>query len=215
MPHYSISYWRNLPHIHLENQPIFITYRLKGSIPQEVMQRLKDEQNQFSLQIKEKKLCSSLARKEIANFRKRILRKWDQLLDTGSTGPTWLKQAEIARLVTDAIHHYDGKFYFLVCYCIMPNHVHQLVIPFAKEPPLHSVLRDLKGFTARMANRLLCRTGPFWQPESFDHVVRPGRLTQTLRYILENPVKAGLVSSWEEWPYSYISKEYLRMLVGQ
>jgi len=36
-------------------------------------------------------------------------------------------------------------------------------------------LGPLKGLTAHEANRILGRTGPFWQAESYDHPVRDGR----------------------------------------
>ncbi len=41
--------------------------------------------------------------------------------------------------------------------------------------------------------------------ESYDHVIRTAdELERTIQYVLNNPVKAGLVASWEEWPWSYI-----------
>ena len=67
-----------------------------------------------------------------------------------------------------------------------------------------NILHSLKIFTARKANRLLNRTGIFWQHESFDHVVRKGKeLERIIWYVLNNPVIGGLVGSWQDWPYSY------------
>ena len=83
----------------------------------------------------------------------------------------------------------------------MPNHVHLLV---TSSVPAPRWLRVLKGITAHQANRILGRSGkPFWQDESYDHVVRSeiefGRIQD---YIESNPVKAGLAASSELWKWS-------------
>lgn len=83
----------------------------------------------------------------------------------------------------------------------MANHVHVLLLPQIAPSQL---LKSLKGYTAREANRLLGRTGaPFWQRESYDHWVRdPAEWTRIAAYIEDNPVKAGLVSRAEEYRWS-------------
>jgi REP element-mobilizing transposase RayT len=64
-------------------------------------------------------------------------------------------------------------------------------------------LGPLKGFTAYQANRILGRTGTFWQQESYDHVVRSGAgLERVRRYIENNPVKAGLAATAEDYRWS-------------
>jgi len=75
----------------------------------------------------------------------------------------------------------------------MANHVHLLVLPRVSPSRF---LQTLKGYTAREANRLLGRTGqPFWQAESYDHVVRDDRESDRIKgYIENNPAKAGLVA---------------------
>jgi len=61
----------------------------------------------------------------------------------------------------------------------------------------------LNRFTSTKCNNHLERCGPFWQKESFDHWVRDvDELERIIRYIEENPVKAGLVASPEDWPHS-------------
>jgi len=83
----------------------------------------------------------------------------------------------------------------------MSNHVHILIWPKALLP---EITKAIKGFTAHEANRVLDRTGKkFWQDESFDHAVRSeDEFYRIMRYIERNPVKAGLVESPEEWPWS-------------
>jgi REP element-mobilizing transposase RayT len=83
----------------------------------------------------------------------------------------------------------------------MANHVHLLIRP--KITPDH-LLKSLKGASARFANRLLGRTGePFWQKESYDHWVRNQSEFEKIRaYIENNPVRAGLVRSPQDFPRS-------------
>jgi putative transposase len=55
-----------------------------------------------------------------------------------------------------------------------------------------------------MSNKLLKRKGIFWQHESYDHVVRDqDECSRIIRYVLENPVKAGLAGSAGEWKWNY------------
>ena len=87
----------------------------------------------------------------------------------------------------------------------MPNHVHLLITPQTDVPKL---LQKLKGSTARQANHWLGRTGtPFWQEESYDHLVRNSpEFVRIEKYIVQNPVQAKLVQSAEEYPWSSASK---------
>ncbi len=89
----------------------------------------------------------------------------------------------------------------------MPNHVHLLVTVLEQDMLFTRVLKSLKGFLARQANVLLNRTGqPFWQAESYDHVVRNAdEFNRIVSYILYNPVKAGLAREWDDYPYSYVA----------
>ena len=94
-------------------------------------------------------------------------------------------------------------------YVVMPNHVHLLITPLA---PLPEVLRRVKGRTSRESNVLLGSTGkPFWQHESYDHWVRGGDEFRRIQaYIENNPVKAGLVRTPEEYPWSSASGAWLK-----
>src|SRR6266852_5104312 len=64
-------------------------------------------------------------------------------------------------------------------------------------------LGPLKGFTGHTANRLLGRSGAFWQDESRDHLVRDSESFERIRHYFEwNPVKAGLAGTPEEFAWS-------------
>ena len=69
-------------------------------------------------------------------------------------------------------------------------------------------MQSLKGNSAREGNLVLSRTGQFWEHESFDHVISKGRFRATIRYVLNNPVKAGLATTAEIYPYSSMG-EYM------
>lgn len=90
----------------------------------------------------------------------------------------------------------------------MPNHVYVVLTPLSEEDRdaegLSSILHTIKRYTAREANRILNRGGAFWQHDSYDHLIRDeGELQRVVDYVLLNPVSAGLVSDWKEWPLTY------------
>ncbi len=83
----------------------------------------------------------------------------------------------------------------------MPNHVHALLTPKISPAKL---MQYIKGGSAREANKVLGVQGkPFWQHESYDHMVRtPEEFKRIRRYIDNNHVKAGLAPSPEAYRYS-------------
>ena len=118
-------------------------------------------------------------------------------LDSGRGG-CFLRQPEIAALVQENLLHFDGERYCLLAWVVMPNHVHTLIEIL--RTPLAEILHGWKSFTGKAANRRLNRTGDFWQDEYFDRFIRDEEhFHKARRYIENNPVKAGLVKSPEEW----------------
>jgi len=127
----------------------------------------------------------------------------DRILDQAATGPKHLGRREIAALVATSLREGERRFkrYELHSFVVMPKHVHLLVTP---QVPATKWLGPMKGFTAHQANRLLGSTGkPFWQNESYDHLVRSGEeFARIRRYIENNPAKAGLVAEPEHFLWS-------------
>lgn len=214
-------YRRYLPHWQPHGAEYFVTFRLAGSLPREMVNRLKSER-------KKQRENNRKSPKPDREFKieeailKRVFKKYDQLLDKSIYGPTWLVKTEIADIVKEALHYRDSSAYDLYAYCVMPNHVHmvfKLPDPKSINPeenadfPVTRILKSLKWFTALKANRVLQRTGnSFWQPESYDHVIRDsGELERIIYYTLQNPVKAGFVSHWQKWPHSYCKSDYLEL----
>jgi REP element-mobilizing transposase RayT len=127
--------------------------------------------------------------------------EFDGGLDEG-TGACWLKRPDIAAEVENALLHFDGERYFLLAWCVMPNHVH-VMVEMRTGFRFGDQVRSWKTFTARRANERLHRRGPFWSADYFDRYIRGDRHYDiALNYIEHNPVKAGLVSRPELWRWS-------------
>ena len=121
-----------------------------------------------------------------------------------------MNNPKIAACVKNELEKYNGDYYDLQAYCIMPNHVHLLFDTSIQEHSLTNpirldkILKRLKGSSAVKANRLLKKRGSFWQKDSYDHLVRNQREWQRIyAYMLNNPFKAGLVENYYDWPFLY------------
>ena len=177
-------YERRLPHWDLSGHPLFVTFRLHGSLPSGRV-------------FPPVRLSSGKAFVAI-----------DRILDKSASGPLYLRMPEIAALVVKCLHDGERRFhrYQMHSFVVMPNHVHLLVTP---QVAATRWLGPLKGFVAHEANRMLGRSGhPFWQDESYDHLVRSDAEFERIRdYIESNPVKAGLVVTSDRWQWSSAGKE--------
>jgi len=91
-----------------------------------------------------------------------------------------LRQPSLARIVADALHHFDGDRYTLGDCVVMPNHIHLLAGGMAREAMLKQV-ESWKKWTALQIHRARGRTGRFWREESFDHLVRSSILMDKWR----------------------------------
>lgn len=177
---------RNLPHWTQEGATYFVTFRLADSLPSELARQLGLEREEWLKRYPGK--LTPARQQELHQF----LFEWqEEHLDRGH-GECWLGRSDVGTLVEAALQHFDGERYALGSYVVMPNHVHLLVRPFGRHS-LSEISHTWKSFTAKGANKLLKRSGIFWQEESFDHIVRSEKeLERFGRYIAENPVKAGL-----------------------
>jgi len=199
-------YRRNLPHIVPPGGTLFVTFRLAGSLPAAVMASLHAESERLQMAMEHGANSPERAAR-IYEEQRRFFGRWDTLL-ASSEGPEWLRTPEVAELVAQNMHRFAGQRYDLLAFTIMPNHVHIVLTPLpdgaGKCYPLARIMHTMKGYTAGQANRLLGRAGAFWHHESYDHLVRnPPELDRIIAYVLNNPVKAGLVTDWQAWPWTY------------
>jgi REP element-mobilizing transposase RayT len=114
-----------------------------------------------------------------------------------------MRQKEIAEIVSQALRFHSAERFDLLAWVVMPNHVHAVLRPFP-EWTLSEILQSWKGFSSRRANLYLKRTGqPFWQAESYDHLIRDDEdRWNCSNYTTMNPVNAGLCKRPEHWPWS-------------
>ena len=219
---YKGFYRRKLPHLHTPGSTLFVTYRLANSIPRDVVDRWKAEKKLLADECRRLRDANLIEHQKL-EFHRRWFGKFEQLLHE-ERGPLWLKEPSIAQIVADSLHHLNGDVYDLHAYSIMANHAHTLFTPFlnqqsltaitdpilryeSTEPTLSKIMQSLKGYTAYKANKLLGRSGQFWDAESFDHEVRNGfQFRRIESYILNNPVKAGLVKDWRDWKWSWVKE---------
>lgn len=208
MTDHRVFYRRHLPHWQPAGATLFITFRLAGSLPRAVIAALQEKCEQEERALSHINDAQERQKQAYLDTR-RAFGRWDAALDASDSGPRWLADPRVAAVVVEALHYRHGQVYDLLVSCVMPNHVHLACIPLQREDgtyyALHRILQSLKRHTARQANKILERQGTFWQAESYDHVVRDAdELARIVQYVINNPVKAGLVSDWEAWPWTYV-----------
>lgn len=198
-----LRYSRYLPHWQAPNGVYAIVFRLNGSLPKDVLIRLQQERAIAKKELLEKTLSEEEIKQELKNIHRFYFGKFDDLLDNSHTGPHFLKEPKIAKIVEDAIMFFDGKKYTVIDYCIMSNHVHLTFYNLIKE--IGDLLGSIKKYSARQINLLHnCVGRQVWLFDSYDHLVRDREeLTFYHTYTLENPVKADIVSKWDDYPFTY------------
>ncbi len=94
---------------------------------------------------------------------------------------------------------------------VMPDHVHSLFSPLEDQRGqpfgLAEIMNGMRGPSAHRINRLLQRHGAVWEEEFFDRLPRYGEFDGCVDYIVENPVKVGLVKRWEDYPWLWLHEQ--------
>jgi REP element-mobilizing transposase RayT len=193
-----------LPHWTREGGWYAVTFRLWDSLPQQVIETwLFERKNILKTAERMKRPLSEREERRLAHlYSERV----ERYLDAGY-GSCYMKDGRVAGIVARSLLHFESQRYNLAAWCVMPNHVHVVVQPFAGrantgETPvprseLPDILHSWKSFSAKESNKLLRRSGEFWQQECYDHLIRSeADFRHAVRYVLNNPVKAGL-RDWE------------------
>ena len=110
-------------------------------------------------------------------------------------GQNQLCYSEISeKLFSAARFYWERSFWGLPLLLLMPDHLHMLAT-FGQGLSMEMVIRNWKRYTARQAKIS-------WQRDFFDHRLRNEEsFIEKANYILHNPVRAGLVARFEDWPY--------------
>jgi REP element-mobilizing transposase RayT len=193
-----------LPHWTRDGAWYAVTFRLWDSLPRHVIESWLFERKSIvkTAQQMKRPLSEHEERRLAHLYSERV----ERYLDAGY-GACFMNDERIAELVQNALFHFDGVRYSLAAWCVMPNHVHVVVQPFAGREntggtpvplaELSDILHSWKSFTAKEANKLLRRSGDFWQAESYDHLIRnEADFRHAVHYVLNNPIQAGL-KNWK------------------
>jgi len=114
----------------------------------------------------------------------------------------WFKDFYSTRLMVKEMQRMEreGSVTWLA-WVVMPDHFHAL-LSLDGRVSLSEAMNKLKGRSARAINKQLDRTGPFWQRSFHDHALRreEDRL-QLARYVVANPLRAGIVECLGDYPH--------------
>jgi putative transposase len=188
-----------MPHFDAEEVTQHVTFHLADSLPKQVLRRLAED--------------LELVAPELREVERR--RGVESLMDAGY-GSCDLQRPEIAKMVQDTLLHFDGDRYRLLAWAVMPNHVHTL---FRTLPgwSMARVVASWKSWTGKHIFEWRQKNGPqdnglqhgsqesqrVWHREYWDRYIRDEKhFAAALSYIHQNPVKAGLVTRPEDWPWS-------------
>lgn len=209
-----------IPHRMLTPQPTHLIMRLAGSVPKAELARLKKEREESLNQL------FNAPERDISEYIKAGKSRINGLYHLGlddslhgkSSGPYFMSDPKVATIVMNALRWAENQNrWFLYAACVMGNHLHAVVrSPDGEtEASLRRIIQDFKRHTARQANLILDRTGEaFWAPVYYDRDVRVGKFDTVIWYVLNNPVKAGLVANWKDWPHTYLHPDYRELYDG-
>ena len=115
----------------------------------------------------------------------------------------------VATATIESLKKLRNDFHFNVyIYCLMPDHFHGLIGPGASGRTLGGLCGAFKSLSTRAYWSWY--DGKLWQRQFFDHIIRNQQdFEETLEYIRMNPVRRGLVTNPEDWPYTE-RLDYLR-----
>ena len=154
-----------LPHIDMIDYYQFVTFRTFESV------------DDFVLKIRKKNITNQKKEFEI-----------DTYIDTSCKG------AYLNGDILDYLKNYflakNHIFYELVCFCVMPNHIHIL---FKQKENISKIMHFIKGATAHKINKMLNKKGKFWEDNYYDRIIRNEKhFAIVYKYIKNNSLKAEL-----------------------
>jgi putative transposase len=189
-----------LPHWQQKGAVYFLTFRLADAIPKLLLDQWSAEREAWLAHHPQ-----PWTGEVEVEYHRRFSSAMERWLDAGH-GSCALRDSECRAHVEDALRHFDCDRFVHIAWVIMPNHVHVLFVPKEKQGgavsyrpslnhswKLEEIVHSWKRHSAVRINRLLGRTGTFWQKDYFDRLVRDqDHFANCVRYIRRNPVKAKL-----------------------
>jgi len=182
---------RNLPHWLVAEHAYFVTIRLKNTLPFDLIRKLKAERE---------------TAEDLEKFDREQFVRIEKILDGAQSNDCVLDNKEVAEIIINSFQWLERKGWVIYAATVLSTHVHFLIRNFeGLSAELLNHLARFKNYTARRSNEVLGLSGHFWAREDFDHWIRtPQKFESTVRYIANNPVKAGKVQKWDEWPWTVL-----------
>ncbi|TXF86012.1 hypothetical protein FUA23_19950 [Neolewinella aurantiaca] len=207
-----------IPHDPIRQDPIHITYRLLGSIPKSVKAQLKlrrdkalSEMEAEIMGLPEEHRIQERHKQKFLIEGKYELELEEAIHQAAITNPMFLADKGIAEIIIDSWLFFRKSGLYIYAICVMSNHVHLIVraTEGVEEIPIGPIIGRHKSFTAHKVNEQLKRGEQgVWNRTYFDRRIRTGKFTTVMWYVLNNPVKAGLVSHWRDWPGTYLNPDF-------
>jgi putative transposase len=223
------SYKNILPHFQQPGQECFVTWCIKDAVPPKALERYTGQLEMLRSQINSHvgtaifNRRNETTRLKIAppdpvvenlrmqyySIRKKYMKAYDDLLAQNTDRTIDLNKPELSKIVAETLSFWEGNRLENYAWCIMPNHVHWVFLVKevdngGKHVYLQDIMQSVKRQTANKINRIIDRKGKFWQKESFDTTIRDcEHLMNAINYTLNNPVAAGFVKDWRDWPGSW------------
>lgn len=202
----------NLPHYQQPGQAYFITWNLQNAIPAKALKEsgkkliLIKVSVDFAEKTKQSPEQINALKNEYRFLRKMMLKALDDILDVGNHIDVNLSKTENTSIIVNSLRFWEGKMLKNFAICVMPNHVHWVLELNSSDENgevvwLDDILKSVKQFSSTQINKSENRLGKLWQKESWDTTIRDNRhLYKAIEYTRNNPVKAGLVKDWRDWP---------------
>jgi putative transposase len=119
---------------------------------------------------------------------------------TWSRQLVFLNEDPVAQVTTHLSQTAADRRFAVIAYCYMPDHLHVLVEGCAIDSSLTEFVRAFKQRSSFHWRHCCGKT--LWQRSYYEHVLRNEESTlDVARYILENPVRAGLATRVKDYPY--------------
>lgn len=194
MPRTLRFHHRRLPHWEVEQGRYFVTARCADSLPREAVARLWELTRDLR--------AITPRSQAFADLQRETFRTLDKYLDAGH-GACPLSRPEIAAILREEFAALSDWQVSVPHFTIMPNHWHAMIVPPDGVVTLSAIMKRIKGRTATRIRKVSRHHGPLWQSEWFDRWMRnDAEWEKCVAYIRNNPVKARLVRTWAEHPWT-------------
>jgi len=189
---------RDLPHWLVADRTYFVTLRLFGTLPNSLIRELSEERAElYESGTSDEDVWMDLHRAQFARI--------DALLDKGDNDIRWLAEDGVPEIILNSFGWLEDEAgWKIYAATVLSTHIHVVMRnEMGRSGELLGDLEKFKRFSGTAANRVLGRTGRFWARDDFDHWCRtPDKIRSAVNYVRQNPVKAGLVRQWQDWPWT-------------